>query len=98
MLNKNLENNFWLDSKYKLLLLVNDTWFEYHFTLKFPELDIKLGKLKYKYDYNVCKQFNSLKNENGKAIIDWNAHMYLPDLISVNNINYINNLDRKSVV
>lgn len=92
VLNKNLENNFWLDSKYKLLLLVNDTWFEYNFTLKFPELDIKLGKLKYKYDYNVCKQFNSLKNENGKAIIDWNAHMYLPDLISVNNINYINNL------
>ena len=87
LFNKNFDKNYWLDSEYTILLLVNGNWYEYKFTLKIPELDIKLNKLEYVYDYNLVKQISKIDEK-----IHWNNFMYLPDLINVNNLNFVNDL------
>lgn len=85
IINKNQDINFWLNSKYTIKLFVNDVWFEYGFELKMPEIDIKIGKLEYIYNYDICKQFSGIIDNK----IQWNAEMYLPELMSINNIDYI---------
>ena len=85
LINANLDINFWLESNYTIKLLVNGNWYEYEFTLGVPELDIEMGKLKYKYDHEVCKQFTHF---DGNVPV-FNAHMYIPDLITVSNISFI---------
>lgn len=86
--NKDFNMNFWLDKKYTIKLLVNGEWFEYNFELKIPELDIELGKLEYKYDYQIMKQFSGFDGNIPK----FNVNMYLPDLVTINNINFANDL------
>lgn len=89
-INKDFDINFWLDKDYTIKLMVNGIWFEYKFNLKIPELDIELGKLEYCYDYNTAKQFIGF---NGTAPI-FNANMYLPDMVSINNISFTDELIR----
>lgn len=79
----------WLNSNYSLRVLVNNKWFEYSFKLKLPELDIRVGTLYYQYNYNMFKQFNGI-NENN--ILQFNAKMYEPDLVTINNVDFVNNL------
>lgn len=86
--NENFDINFWLDKEYTIKLMVNGTWYEYKFRLKLPELDIELGRLEYKYNYSVVKQFIGF---DGNRPL-FNAHMYLPDIVSINNINFTNEL------
>jgi hypothetical protein len=80
--------NFWLNKKYTIKLQCNGVWYEKTFTLKIPELDIEVGKLKYVYDHDICKQFSGFKD----GIPQFNSYMYTPDLINVNNISFINDL------
>lgn len=86
--NKDFNMNFWLDKKYTIKLLVNGEWFEYNFELRIPELDIELGRLEYKYDYQVVKQFSGFDGNIPK----FNVNMYLPDLVTINNLNFANDL------
>lgn len=92
--NKNFDMNFWISKNYKIELFVNNNWYEYKFNIKVPELDIELGKLEYRYQSDLFKQFSSVKEKNGVPI--FNSAMYLPDSIKINNINFINDLIKYS--
>ena len=79
----------WEDSQYHIVLGINGNWYDWEFEVKVPELHIELGKLEYKYEYDIHKQFNG-KDENGR--IKWNASIYEPDVVTIDNINYISQL------
>jgi hypothetical protein len=79
----------WEDSQYHIVLGVNGNWYDWNFVVKVPELHIGLGKLEYEYDYNVHKQFSGI-DENGRII--WNAAMYCPDMVTIDNIDFISEL------
>lgn len=88
VLNPNFDINFWLDQDYKIELFCNGSWFTHNFNIKVPELDIEVGKLKYVYDGNMFKQFS--KFDGNKPI--FNIEMWQPDLVTINNVNFINDL------
>lgn len=85
LINKNFNLNYWLDSQFSVELLVNGKLFKHTFYLDVPELDIEMSKLEYKYDHEVCKQFIGF--DNNRPI--FNSFMYVPDLVKVSNINFI---------
>lgn len=74
---------YWLNNIFRIDLIVNGKLYEYIFTAKMPEFNIELGKLKYRYDNNF-KQLESIEDGN----IKFNTHMYLPNLVNVNNYNF----------
>lgn len=84
--NTNIYN--WLDSKYTLMMYVNNKWYSYKFTIKLPELSINVGTLKYVYNYNMFKQFSGIKNN----ILQFNAKMYTPDIVTISNIDFTGQL------
>lgn len=88
LMNDWMTMNYWVDKKYKLHLCVNDIWFCYEFELKIPELHLIFGKLQYKYQDNLFRQINSIKENTSGDVIDFNTFMYLPSLIDVQNINF----------
>lgn len=48
----------WVGQKFRINLLVNDTWHSHEFTIKMPKSKIELGTLKYKYyidENNISK-------------------------------------------
>lgn len=88
VLNPNFDINFWLDQEYRLEILCNGSWFTYKFNIKVPELDIEIGKLKYIYDGEMFKQFSRF--DGNKPV--FNIEMWQPDLVTINNVNFINDL------
>lgn len=74
---------YWLDNKFRIDLIVNNKLYELIFTAKMPEFNIEMGRLEYKYDF---ENFRQLKDMDGD--IHFNACMYLPNLVNVNNISF----------
>lgn len=79
----------WEDSQYHIVLGVNGNWYDWKFRVRIPELHIALGKLEYKYEYDIHKQFSGI-NEEGRIM--WNASIYCPELVTIDNINYLSQL------
>ena len=88
LLNLSKNVNYWLNKEYVLYVYCNDKWYDYHFTLALPELQMMFGKLKYKYEFDRVKQVNNITDTE----VDFNSFMYLPDLVNVNNINFPKNV------
>lgn len=89
LMNDRFTMNYWLDKHYMIHLNVNDIWFSYEFYLTVPEMHLKFGKLKYRYDERLFRQVNRIiKDENDKYVVDFNAFMYMPSLVDVSNINF----------
>lgn len=104
--NNNSSLDYWIDHKFRLRMNVNDRWYEHEFICKIDELDIKYGTLKYKYWsnnehwYSDFKQFKYIHGINGKDKNDenslpeymFNSFMYEPELVTINNSNFIHDL------
>ena len=91
-INKNV--NYWIDNDFIIRLLVNNKWFNYEFALKIPEFHVDLGKLEYKYwlnPENYITNFAQLKYIDKDRII-FNSFMHEPELVTVNNANYVPDL------
>jgi hypothetical protein len=78
----------WLNSKYYLVLLVNNIWYKYEFNIKMPELNINIGTLKYEYNHLLHKQFNGKKDNK----LQFNSNIYEPDIVTINNTSFIDTL------
>lgn len=74
---------YWLNNIFRIDLVVNGKLYNFVFTVKMPEFNIELGKLVYKYDTNF-RQVKSLANNE----LSLNAFMYSPNLVTVNNYNF----------
>lgn len=76
----------WLNTDFRMSVLVNNTWFTYDFRVKIPNLYLDFGKLEYRYfvpgtdDLTMFNQLSYMSDE----IIKFRAFMYQPDLISIN--------------
>ena len=75
---------YWMNNKFRIDLIVNNEAYSYIFTAKMPEFNIEMGTLEYKYDYESFRQIKHIENDK----IEFNAKMYLPNLVTVNNINF----------
>ena len=84
---------YWINSEFLIRLLVNNKWYTYRFTIKLPDLNINIGTLHYKYyedDIQFSSKFRQLKklpSYNDNELV-FNAFMYEPQLVEVNNINF----------
>ena len=74
------DSSYWLNNKFRIDLFVNGTLYTYIFNIKMPDFNIEMGKLEYKYDKSF-RQIESIIDNK----IKFNASMYLPNLVSVNN-------------
>lgn len=100
----------WVNSEYTIYLCVNNIWYDYHFTALLPELDIQLGKLEYQYYLDTYEHyeiengkptlFNQINgfymNNDGEEFVDFNTFMYQPDLVTINNTDFIKELIKYS--
>jgi len=98
--------NYWVNSQCTIHLCVNNIWYRYDFIIALPELRIELGRLKYKYYLNATKNylesheqptmFNQIEKietkPNGDTYIKFNAFMFQPDLVSVTNATFIDDI------
>lgn len=87
LINETVKNNFdvmyWLNNKFRIDLIVNNKPYELVFTAKMPEFNIEMGTLQYKYD-DTFRQISEISEDK----IKFNASMYLPNLVNVNNIDF----------
>lgn len=97
---KKIDMRYWQDANFRLSLLVNNKWYEYRFTTKMPEPNVQLGRLRYRYwetDENYYSRFSQIKHieqpsEDSDGEIIFNNFMYEPALVTVNNVNYYEDL------
>lgn len=98
---KHADMRYWQNVNFRLSLLVNNKWYEYRFVTKMPEPIVQIGRLKYNYwetDENFYSRFSQIKyidraDRNGVAgEIVFNNFMYEPSLVTVNNVNYYDDL------
>ena len=69
--NKTKYLNDWIDHKFMLHLNDNGRWYSYEFKLQIPPVDIKLGKLEYKYYLNSDRYLlNKIFTHDTVSIID----------------------------
>lgn len=87
-INKDFNINDWLDSSYRIEIYANGNNYSYEFRLKMPEVNITMGTLDYMYD-DRFRQIKSIIGEN----VEFNAHMYEKGLVSINNIDLIDDLN-----
>lgn len=94
--NEKLSLNLWLDSEYEINILANGNNYSYKFKLSLPDMILKIGTLKYKYDdrfRQICVEANSdetlYNNENELRFL---SYMHMPNLVTVNNIDFIDDL------
>ena len=78
--------NDWIGDTYHIDVHVNGNNYTYYFTLDLPEMILKMGKLRYKYDQN----FRQLCKEDGK--LNFLSFMFMPGLVTINNIDYVEDL------
>ena len=85
----------WLNSEFRISLLVNNKWFYYDFTIEIPSIYLELGKLEYQYELDegisLFKQLKSLSPS-----LEFNSFMYQPDLVSIDTLFY--NKDENRVI
>ncbi len=80
---KLFDSVYWLNNKFRIDLLVNGNLYDFSFYAKVPDFVIEMGTIDYKYDNNF-KQIKSMDNEH----IEFNSFMYLPNIITVNNLDF----------
>lgn len=80
---------FDINADYKLRLLINNSWYSYDFNTHITEPEIHVGALTYKYDERF-KQVHF--DEDGT--VKFNAYMYHPELVQINNKQYVYDLHR----
>lgn len=94
--NKNIDITYFINSKFRLRMLVNNTWHSYEFTLRMPDINIDFGRLIYKYyddELKYSTRFNQL-NKLTPDTLGFNAFMHEPQLTRVNDINFLENFLR----
>ena len=82
--NESINADFWENSEFTLDILCNDVWYRKTFILDVPEFLLSFNKLEYKYDEQYHKQINSISETS----IDFNAVMYEPNLVTLNDVNF----------
>ena len=80
---------FDINADYKLRLLVNNSWYTYDFNMHITEPEIHVGALTYKYDERFKQVYF---DEDGT--VKFNAYMYHPELVQINNKQYVYDLHR----
>lgn len=91
--NKNIDITYFINSKFRLRLLVNNTWHSYEFTVRMPDINIDFGRLIYKYyddELKYSTRFNQLNKLDGTSL-SFNSFMHEPRLARVNDINFLEN-------
>ena len=91
--NKNIDITYFINSKFRLRMLVNNTWHSYEFTVRMPDINIDFGRLIYKYyddELKYSTRFNQL-NKLTPDTLGFNAFMHEPQLTRVNDINFLEN-------
>ena len=91
--NKSIDITYFINSKFRLRMLVNNTWHSYEFTLRMPDINIDFGRLIYKYyddELKYSTRFNQL-NKLTPDTLGFNAFMHEPQLTRVNDINFLEN-------
>lgn len=94
--NKNIDITYFINSKFRLRMLVNNTWHTYEFTVRMPDINIDFGRLIYKYyddEFKYSTRFNQL-NKLTTDTLGFNAFMHEPQLTRVNDINFLENFLR----
>ena len=94
--NKNIDITYFINSKFRLRMLVNNRWHSYEFTLRMPDINIDFGRLIYKYyddELKYSTRFNQL-NKLTPDTLGFNAFMHEPQLTRVNDINFLENFLR----
>lgn len=94
--NKNIDITYFINSKFRLRMLVNNTWHTYEFTVRMPDINIDFGRLIYKYyddEFKYSTRFNQL-NKLTPDTLCFNAFMHEPQLTRVNDINFLENFLR----
>ena len=94
--NKNIDITYFINSKFRLRMLVNNTWHSYEFTVRMPDINIDFGRLIYKYyddEFKYSTRFNQL-NKLTPDTLGFNAFMHEPRLTRVNDINFLENFLR----
>lgn len=93
--------NYWVDSDYIIYLSVNNIWYSYAFNMKFPEVNMHLGRLEYKYYLDTYDRYEDLYGKVtlfkqldgfGEDYIKFNSFMFQPDLVDINNTDFITDL------
>ena len=83
----------WLNTDFRISVLLNNTWFTYDFRVKIPDLYLEFGRLKYRYfvqnDFTMFNQVDKITSED----IKFNVFMYQPDLITINSLFMKENTD-----
>lgn len=82
---------YWLNQTFRIDLIVNNRLYDCEFVAKMPEFNIEVGKLQYKYD-STFSQIESIEDDK----IKFNTTMYLPNLVTVNNIDFIEEIQNAS--
>lgn len=82
---------YWLNQRFRIDLIVNNKLYDCEFVAKMPEFNIEIGKLQYKYD-STFSQVESITDDK----IKFNTTMYLPNLVTVNNIDFVEEIQNAS--
>lgn len=84
----------WLNTKFKLTLVINNKWYDYYFIVKTPNIYLDLGKLEYRYlisgERTMFNQIQKIDNDK----IYFNSFMYQPDLVSIDTLFYDKDKDK----
>ena len=94
--NKNIDITYFINGKFRLRMLVNNTWHSYEFTVRMSDINIDFGRLIYKYyddELKYSTRFNQL-NKLTPDTLGFNAFMHEPRLTRVNDINFLENFLR----
>ena len=90
---KNIDITYFINSKFRLRMLINNQWHSYEFTVRMPDINIEFGKLVYKYYDDELKyktKFNQLSYLSNDTLT-FNAFMHEPRLTRMNDINFLEN-------
>lgn len=78
----------WLNTKFKLSLLMNNKWYNYYFIVKTPNILLDFGKLSYKYllgdNFTMFDQIEKILDDQ----IRFKSFMYQPDLVTIDTLFY----------
>ncbi len=91
--NKNIDITYFINSKFRLRMLINNKWHEYEFIIRMPDINIDFGKLIYKYyddELKYTTKFNQL-SELTDDELRFNAFMHEPRMTRINDINFLEN-------
>lgn len=84
----NKKNIDWLNTDFRMSVLVNNTWFTYDFKVNIPDLYLEFGRLKYRYfidnEFTLFDQIETLDDNH----ITFNSFMYQPDFVNINTLFY----------